>query len=452
MRSLNHSLAIDIRLLPFDLAVNRVWSHELHRIGVLTADELRAIEKALDGIEKMARDEGRPLAVLAGTRDATADEDVHSLVERLVTEAAGSAGGKIHTGRSRNDQVATDLRLYLKSVLPQLQQEIVALMRAYVDQAQHHVDTVLPGYTHLQQAQPISLAHYLLSFVCVLQDDWTRFADALVRLDACPLGSGALAGSAYPIDRNAVASALGFSRATANSIAATAYRDECLEVSAACAICMTHLSRAAEDGILWSGQEFGFVRFADRVTTGSSMMPQKKNPDALELIRGKCARVLGQHHTLLTLMKGLPTAYARDLQEDKPALFDCLDQTSLSLHVMTEVIATAEFQPARMRAALDPQLFATELADYLVEHHVPFRRAHAIVATLVRTCCDAGTRLDQLTAQQLTTAAPEFAADALHCFDPTRALSRRNLLGGTGPESVRAQLAACHEWLKNPLQ
>lgn len=434
MRALNHSLAVDIRLLPYDLQVNRAWAHELHHLGVLSAVELQAIEQ---GLQTIAQE----------SPELTNDEDVHSLVERRLTELAGLAGAKIHTGRSRNDQVMTDLRLYVKDACAALHQALRDTVATLCDRAEEHRDTVLPGYTHLQQAQPILLAHYLLSAATSLRDDAGRLHDAVARLDACPLGSGALAGSAYPVDRARVAATLGFARPTPNSLTATSMRDECLEVASACAICMTHLSRYAEDAVLWSSQEFRFVTFADTVTTGSSMMPQKKNPDAMELIRGKTARVIGQMQTLFTLLKGLPLAYARDLQEDKPALFDCLDQTQLCLTVFAEAIRTATYHADRMRAALDPNLYATDLADYLVRKGLPFREAHAVIGRLVREALAIGRGLTTYTVAELQTYSPLFAADAAACFDTAASLHARNLHGGTGPNAVAEQLLAFRTWL-----
>ncbi|MBI2346693.1 MAG: argininosuccinate lyase [Deltaproteobacteria bacterium] len=476
MRGLNTSLAVDIRLLPYDLQVNRVWAQELQRIGVLAKQECEAIDKGLSIIAEewrtiparggpeaglwgggASRRLGEGVSPSRGSRpaqgatpegDCAMDEDVHSLVERRLTECCGPAGAKIHTGRSRNDQVMTDLRLYLKDVITQLRHSVRGCVAAVCDHADRHTKTIMPGYTHLQQAQPIALAHYLLSLAASLKEDDGRLADALARLDACPLGSGAIAGSAYPIDRERVAKALGFARATTNSIAAVSMRDECLEVASACSILMTHLSRYAEDFILWSTREFGFVTFADAVTTGSSMMPQKKNPDAMELIRGKTARVIGQMQTLFTLVKGLPLAYARDLQEDKPALFDLLDQTALCLAVFTEAIAGASFHADRMRAALDANLYATELADYLVKKGLPFREAHGIVGTLVRTALETRCNLRDLPLTELKKASPLFSENVMTCFDPAAALARRNLIGGTGPESVAQQLTTCRAWLR----
>lgn len=450
MQALNQSLGVDIRLLPYELQIDRVWATELEHLKILTASERKAIEQAIATIAKESQQ-----ASFAAQLATLPDEDVHSYVERRLTELAGDAGAKIHTGRSRNDLVLTDLRLCLKTTLHTLQDVVCQIIAVTLTRAEEHKTTVLPGYTHLQQAQPISLAHYLLSLATVLRADVERCAEIAVRIDECPLGSGALAGSAYPIDRQRVAHGLGFRQPTANSIATVSMRDECLEVSAACAVLMTHVSRYAEDWILWSGHEFGFVELADAVTTGSSLMPQKKNPDALELIRGKTARVIGQMQTLFTLMKGLPLAYARDLQEDKPALFDALDQTLLCCLVFAEVVRTMTFKTERMAQAIDGTLYATELADYLVDKGIPFRVAHEIIGHLVRECAAQHKNLAALSAKECAALTPkthqqhakQFTAEVRDCFDPTRALARRNLVGGTGPASVTQQFTTLQTWL-----
>lgn len=439
MRRLSISLPTELRLFPYDVQVNRAWAQELCRIKILSKDELAAITDGLNVIEEGFDHE----AFLAGP-----DEDVHSFTERRLTEFAGDAGAKIHTGRSRNDQVLTDLRLYCKDVIADLQHALREVVRPVVQQAEQHATTILPGYTHMQQAQPISLGHYLLSLATVLRDDAERLAQVVERCDTCPLGSGAVAGSAYPIDRERVAKVLGFRAPTPNSIATVSSRDECLELATACAMIMTHLSRYAEDWILWSGQEFHFVRFSDTVTTGSSMMPQKKNPDALELIRGKTARVIGHLQTLFTLLKGLPLTYARDLQEDKPALFDALDQTLLSLAAFAEVVRGATWNTERMRAALDASLYATELADYLTQRGLPFRKAHEIVGRIVADAQTQARPLTAFTETELQRYAPQFTPEVRHCFDPQRALTQRNLTGGTGPESVQQQVKALKAWLR----
>lgn len=436
MKAFSYSLDTDARLLPYDILTNMAWADALVGIDVLTSDERDRIIAALEDIAEAHED--------VSSITQCADEDVHSFVERLLTEKVGDAGAKIHTGRSRNDQVMTDLRLYLRDALLAMHDIVTENIRTLLALAEQHASTIMPGYTHMQQAQPISLAHYLLSCAAVLRDDCERLVNAAELCDYCPLGSGALAGSAYPIDRESVATALGFAGPTSNSIAATSMRDECLDIANACATIMVHLSRYAEDFINWSSQEFGFVQFGDSVTSGSSMMPQKKNPDAMELIRGKSARVIGHMQTLFTLLKGVPLSYARDCQEDKPALFDALDQTYLSLTVFNEALQSAVWDSDRMYSSLDAGLFATELADYLVEKGVPFRKTHEIVGAMVRDSLAKDTPLAELS---LTDYAQEFDADASACFDATRALERRNLTGGTGPESCAAQMANLRDWL-----
>lgn len=450
MTELNQSIAVDIHLLPFDLRVNQAWAWELHQIHLLTSEEFEQIENALDVIFEEYKDGKINVSELA-------DEDVHSFVERRLTEICGEVGAKIHAGKSRNDQVATDTRLFIREMLQILGENAAELMKTLCDRAEEHQNTIMPGYTHMQQAQPISLAHYLLAFAWTLQNDIDRMVDFLARTDLCPLGSGALAGSGFPIDRTEVAKALGFSEPTPNSIAAISNRDDCIEAVHMCSMIMLHMSRYCEDWIVWSAPEFGFVEFSDAVTTGSSMMPQKKNPDALELIRGKTARVLGNMHTLYNLVKGLPLTYARDLQEDKPPLFDALQQTILCLEVMNEAVRTADFKSERMLAALSGGLYATELADYLVIQGVPFRQAHEIVGGIVRACAEQGKELREQSAKDLRELIPlshqkfaaGFAEDVTTCFDTNTALKRRNLIGGTGPESVARQLTELREWLKN---
>lgn len=439
MQACNHSLPIDIRMLPFDLRVNRAWAGALAKVQLLTSDEVKQIEKGLQQIgEDHAAGKFSPLPN---------DEDVHSLVERRLTELIGDAGKKIHTGRSRNDQVVTDFRLYLKEAIAQLCAAVRDLGRTVTAQAEDHIQTVMPGYTHLQQAQPITLAHYLLGLVASLEGDFRRLQNCARTVDECPLGSGALAGAAFPIDRVDLAKQLGFSRATVNSLAATSQRDDALELASTLSIIMVHLSRYAEDWILYSTREFGYLQMSDTVTTGSSMMPQKKNPDAMELIRGKTARVIGDMQTLFTLTKGLPLHYAKDLQEDKPALFDAIDNTIMCLKLFAEATATAKWNTERMAANLDPLLFATDVADYLTTRGVPFRAAHAIVGKLVQNSVASVKALDKFSLDELKTICPDFEKDVTECFNIRKCLDRRNLVGGTGPLSVQGQIKHHEKWL-----
>ncbi len=439
MQTCNRSLPVDIRLLPYDLRVNRAWANALAKIQLLTQDEVRQIEKGLQQIsEEFAAGKFLP---------PPDDEDVHSLIEWRLTELIGSSGKKIHTGRSRNDQVATDLRLYLKEVIAHLCDAVRGLGRTLTAQAEAQIYTVMPGYTHLQQAQPITLAHYLLGFVAGLEGDFRRLQNCARTVDECPLGSGALAGAAFPIDRVALARQLGFSRPTVNSLAATSQRDDALEVAGTLSIIMVHLSRYAEDWVLYSTREFGYLQMSDAVTTGSSMMPQKKNPDAMELIRGKTARVIGDMQTLFTMVKGLPLHYAKDLQEDKPALFDAIDSTLICLKLFAESAATAKWNAGRMAANLDPLLFATDVADHLTTRGIPFRQAHAIVGKLVQDSIATGKALSSYTLAELQKFCPDFEKDVTGSFDIKTCLGRRNLIGGTGPLSVQAQIKHHEKWL-----
>lgn len=439
MQACNHSLPIDIRMLPFDLRVNRAWAAALAKVQLLTPDEVKQIEKGLQQIsDEYAAGNFSPLPN---------DEDVHSLVERRLTEIIGNAGKKIHTGRSRNDQVITDFRLYLKEAIAQLCDAVRDLGRTLTAQSESHIQTVMPGYTHMQQAQPITLAHYLLGFVASLEGDFRRLQNCARTVDECPLGSGALAGAAFPIDRVDLAKQLGFSRPTVNSLAATSQRDDALELASTLSIIMVHLSRYAEDWILYSTREFGYLQMSDTVTTGSSMMPQKKNPDAMELIRGKTARVIGDMQTLFTLTKGLPLHYAKDLQEDKPALFDAIDNTLICLKLFAESASTAKWNTERMAANLDPLLFATDVADYLTTRGIPFRAAHAIVGKLVQQSVSSGKPLNKFSLDELKALCPDFEKDVTDSFDIKKCLDRRNLLGGTGPLSVQGQIKHHEKWL-----
>jgi len=428
----SRSIDADRRLWREDLAVNRAWAKALAAIGIYSKRELKQVLAGLDTIA--AEFEADAFEFLP------ADEDIHMAIERRLIELAGDAGAKIHTGRSRNDQVMTDVRLYLKRVLPELGDEVRGLQQVLLERAEEHLDTVMPGYTHLQQAQPISLAHYLLSLFWPLQRDRQRLRQAVERADEMPLGSGALAGSAFPVDRRALARELGFSRLSENSIDAVSDRDVLLDAGHAACVVMLHLSRYAGDLILWSSTEFGFVELSDAFTTGSSMMPQKKNPDSLELIRGKTARVLGDVTALQALLKGLPLSYARDLQEDKPALFDAIDTAIGSVRIFAGAMRLATFHRERMRQAIDDLLLATDLADYLTRKGMPFRQAHQVVGAVVRRAIDDGLPLSQVPLETLRSLSQLFEEDVREALTVDASLRARNLPGGTGPEAVRQQL------------
>jgi argininosuccinate lyase len=369
-------------------------------------------------------------------------EDIHSFIEGVLTARLGDQGRMVHAGRSRNDQVVTDFKLFLKRKTPELYAALGDLMNTLLDQAEKHAASVMPGYTHLQRAQPITLGHHLTAWCAALDRDRGRFAAALERLDECPLGAGALAGSGLPLDREAVARDLGFREPALNSMDAVASRDFALETSAACAITMTHLSRFCEDVVIWASEEFKFIDLAESWSTGSSIMPQKKNPDFAELIRGKAARTAGNLITLLTLLKGLPYAYGKDLQEDKEALFDSLDTLSLCLRMFQGMMAAASFNRERMEAACTGGfLEATDAAEYLVRRGLPFRRAHETAALLVRDCIAAGQgSIAQRSLEELKARSPLFGPDVYQALSPAACVRARSLPGGPAPEEVRRQI------------
>lgn len=433
MERFNASIRFDRRLLSADIEGNTAYAHGLQRIGVLSEEECARIVEGLQQVEREFSDPDYPLP------DAL--EDIHMAVERRLTEIVGSSGGKIHTGRSRNDQVNLDERLYLRKEIASLRERIVALQTLLLDSAERHMQVVLPGYTHLQQAQPILFAHYALSLFWMLERDGGRLADAWKRADYMPLGSGALAGSTFPIDREFLRDELGFAAITPNSLDAVSDRDFLVETLSALSILMMHLSRFCEDLIVWSSAEFGFVELSDAFSTGSSMMPQKKNPDSLELIRGKTGRVYGDLIALLTTMKGAPLTYSKDMQEDKEPLFDALDTATICLDVFGGAWAGMTLNAERMESVVDPGALATDLADYLVGKGLPFRDAHHVVGALVRSALSADRSLTELTLEELQDASPHFSEDALSLLNVRSSLALRNIQGGTGPEAVRAQLA-----------
>jgi argininosuccinate lyase len=433
------SISFDRRLWRQDIAGSMAHATMLREAGVLTRGELRAIMRGLEAIAK---------EIEAGRFRWRAElEDVHMNIEAALTRRA-PAGAKLHTGRSRNDQVALDMRLWLREEIAGLQGEIRLLQRALVRLGERESEVVIPGYTHLQRAQPVYLAHHLLAYVEMLARDSRRLQEGLARVNVCPLGSGALAGSTMPLDRELVAELLGFVDARGrpqlmqNSMDAVSDRDFAVEFCGSAALLGVHLSRLAEDLILWSSSEFSFIRIADAYTTGSSLMPQKKNPDVAELIRGKSSRVIGNLVALLTLLKGLPMTYNRDLQEDKERLFDTADTVRATVRICAAMLAHTQVNQAACRAAAsDPALLATDLADYLVRKGLPFRRAHHAVGALVALAERLDKPLNCLTLAQLRSVAKQFGADALKVFDLKRALARRQATGAPGTREVRKQLA-----------
>ena len=433
MEQFNASIGFDKRLYRADIAGSRAQARALARIGVLTAGER---DRILDGLDRVEAEIAR------GALPLTDDlEDIHMAVEKRLTDLVGPVGGKIHTGRSRNDQVALDERLYLREAIAGAVDRIDRLQTALLDTAAWHIDVVMPGYTHLQQAQPIRFSHYAMALFWMLERDRGRFADCGRRADAMPLGSGALAGSAYPVDRDFLASELGFSGVTQNSIDAVSDRDYFIEYLSAAAILMGHLSRFCEDLIIWSSSEFGFVALDDAYSTGSSMMPQKKNPDSLELVRGKTGRVYGNLMSLLTVMKGIPLTYAKDMQEDKAPVFDTVDTVWMALDVFCGAWETMTVRDDHMAAALDGMILATDVADYLVRKGVPFRQSHRIVGGLVRSALASGRRLEEMDVDELRSVSEAFEADIQEILSAAQSTAQRNLPGGTGHEAVLRQIA-----------
>jgi argininosuccinate lyase len=430
------SLPFDRRLAADDLAGSRAHVHMLTHARLLSTDEEAVILAALDRVEQ---------ELAAGTfAFAPTDEDIHTAVERRVTEVAGPAGAKLHTGRSRNDQVALDLRLYLRREGLAIGQRIDDLQRVLLARAEESSEIALPGYTHLQRAQPVLLAHHLLAHFWTLARDVDRWRACVARSDVSPLGAGALAGSSLPLDPAMVAAELGFGRVFENSLDAVSDRDFVAEALFVAALTQVHLSRIGEEIVLWSTEEFGFVRLADAYATGSSMLPQKKNPDIAELARGKAGRLIGGLAGFLATLKGLPLAYNRDLQEDKEPLFDAIDVCSLSLAALTGLLATVEFVDTAMTAAADsPVNAATDLAEHLVEEGTPFREAHAIVGALVRQSVERGVPLDELVSND-----PRLGPESLGLLEPGSAVRRRTTPGGGGPEPVAVQLGLAKERLE----
>lgn len=427
------SIAVDRRLAGDDIDGSLAHLHMLRAVGLVGAGDARAIES---GLREIRREFDRDQFVVD-----PGDEDIHSAVERRLFEICGDAAGRLHTGRSRNDQVATDLRLYAKRTCCELMLATATLQEALARRAQRHRATLMPGYTHGQRAQVISLAHHLLAYVEMLQRDVGRLEDAHDRCDVLPLGSGALAGTTLPIDRRAVAHELNFATISANSMDAVADRDFAVELTAACALTMVHVSRLAEEIVLWTSAEYGFAELPDTHATGSSLMPQKKNPDVLELARGRTGRTIADLTGLLTLLKGLPLAYNRDLQEDKAALFDAVDTTLATLAVVTDVVRVLRFNRRVLRAAAsDPALLATDVAEYLVERGLPFRAAHHLVAEAVRRTLEDGRTLRDITAAEWREITDLAGDDIVDLFDIDSALRRRELPGGPGPRMVSKQL------------
>lgn len=439
LRQFNDSLPFDQRLWLEDIFGSMAYAEAIAQAGLITLAERDALVGGLEQVAAEWRD-GR-------FRFASGDEDIHTAVERRLGELIGPLAGKLHTGRSRNDQVATDLRWWLRNRVDELDGLLVDLLRVALERAAAEIDVLMPGYTHLQPAQPIRWSHWLLSYAWAWQRDRERLADLRTRLNRCPLGAGALAGAPFPIDRRALAADLGFAEPIPNSIDAVRDRDYVVEFLSWASLLGAHLSQIAEDLILWNSREFGFVQVSDQFSTGSSLMPQKRNPDSLELLRGKAGRLAGNLVSLLVTLKGLPAAYNKDLQEDKEPLFDSVDTLLSALPVAAGVLATLSLRPERMAAALGDELLATDLADTLVRRGVPFRRSHELVGLAVKRSEALGVSLRSLPPAEYLAISAEFDMDLAEVFDFERSVEQRRAAGGTAEAAVAAQIDALAELL-----
>ena len=438
LEAVNRSIGVDYRLWPFDVSLSQAWAVALWGAGVLTLEESKRIERGLAAVgEKLA----------GGAAPLPSDEDVHTMIDRMLHAEVGDVASKLHTGRSRNDQVATATRLWSMDACIKLDSAARALQQVMLDHAATLEDTLMPAYTHMQRAQPVSAAHWMLSHFWPLERDRARIAAASRGAAVLPLGSGAVAGCAFPISRVLLQGSLGFTSVSSNSIDAVGDRDFVAELLFAVAMMGTHLSRLSEDLIIFGSSEFGFVQFGEAFTTGSSMMPQKRNPDPLELARGSGARAIGDLTTLLATLKGLPSGYNKDLQDDKRVLFDAVDTILLVLPAVAGALHEIRFNAKRMRSAISSTMMATDLADYLVEKGASFREAHAAVGSLIRESEGEGCELDALPLASFSAAHPLFGEDVLDWLEPARSVARRDVPGGTGPTAVAAQLRAARQVL-----
>jgi len=442
MEEINASIDVDKRLAAQDIAGSLAHVAMLAETGIVSRADAEAIT---GGLQRIAEE------IASGTfRFSRALEDIHMNVEGRLGELIGEPAGRLHTARSRNDQVATDFKLWVREALDGLDAELADLQSAFVEVAERHAATVMPGFTHLQSAQPVTFGHHCLAYVEMLARDRGRFADARRRMNECPLGAAALAGTAFPIDRDATAAALGFDGPARNSLDAVSSRDFALEALAAASICATHLSRFAEEVVVWCSAPFSFIRLSDAFTTGSSIMPQKKNPDAAELVRAKVGRIVGALNALLIVMKGVPLAYSKDMQEDKPPVFDALPSLSLCIRATAGMVRDLEPNEEAMRAlASRGHTTATDLADWLVrEAGMPFREAHRVTGAAVLAADRAGKELAEMTAEELAAVDARIAADALCVLTVQRSVASRTSLGGTAPERVREEAARWRAFLK----
>jgi argininosuccinate lyase len=433
LEALNRSIGTDFRLWPHDIRLSKAWAMALWGAGVLTLEESREIERGLSEVAEL---------FAQGALPQPSDEDVHTMIDRLLHQQVGDVASKLHTGRSRNDQVSTATRLWTMEAVNDLDQAVRSLQQVMITQATSLEKDLMPAYTHLQRAQPVSGAHWMLSHFWPLERDRARLAAAGRSAAVLPLGSGAIAGSAYPVSRVLIQGSLGFASLSPNSIDAVGDRDFIAEMLFAVTMIGVHLSRLAEDLILYGSSEFGFVRFGEAFTTGSSMMPQKRNPDALELARASGARTLGDLTALLATLKGLPSGYNKDLQDDKRSLFGAVDLISLVLPAVAGTLGELTFDRARMSAALSSTMMATDLADYLVGKGSTFRDAHEAVGSLIREAEGKGCELTALSAESFSAAHSMFGNDVMEWLDPAQSVARRGVPGGTGPDAVRAQIVA----------
>jgi argininosuccinate lyase len=439
LQALNDSIGFDQRMAAQDITGSIAYAQASAKATVITQGEAEQIVTGLRQVQAEFA-EGR-FAFKVG------DEDIHTAVERRLIELVGDVGGKLHTGRSRNDQVATDFRLWVLDAIDGVDGLIGALQAAFIEQAEQHINTLMPGYTHMQPAQPIVAAHWLMSFFWMLSRDRERLADAKKRTSSSPLGAGALAGTPFPIDRVALAQSLGFESVSQNSLDAVSDRDFVAETLFSLALMGTHLSRFAEDVIIFSNPLFGYITLNDRYSTGSSLMPQKRNADPMELTRGKAGRLIGHLTGLMTTLKGLPSGYNKDLQEDKEALFDAVDNVHKLLPVITAIVRTLQINTEKMRAALGEELLATDVADYLVKKGMPFRQAHHVVGQVVQIAAEQNTLLSQVPLDALRELSNLFAEDVASVFDFDASVARRKALGGTAPEAVKTQIQTAKTWL-----
>ncbi len=439
--ALNASIDYDQRMYREDITGSIAHATMLGRTGIIPPEEAEQICAALAGILQDVED-----GKVVFTRE---NEDIHMNVEVLLTQRIGDAGKRLHTARSRNDQVALDIRMYLKRQIDEILSGVYGLMDAVCDKAQEHLESIMPGYTHLQRAQPSTFAHYTMAYTEMLKRDAGRLRDCFARTDVCPLGSGAACGTTYPIDRELTKELLGFSAITSNSIDGVSDRDFVIELAGALSLLMMHLSRFSEEIVLWSSSEFGFVTLDDAYATGSSIMPQKKNPDIAELVRGKTGRVYGSLMGLLTTMKGLPLAYNKDMQEDKEAIFDAVDTVKLCLEVFTRMYRSMTVRPERLRrAASEGFINATDCADYLVKKGLPFRDAYTCVGRLVHGCVQSGKTLETLPLEDYQAVCPLFGEDVYEAIDLLTCLNGRMVPGGPAPAMVSRHIADTRDWLK----